>query len=965
MSTDTFALRVWPDPELPERPYPVLLPYTHPDLLAGRDRELSELRAVLERKVPITGVYAVSGTGKSSFLYAGLVRGLRREGRPIAFDRHACELGLASRLLCDLLQDPAQAAAVGKDDDPQAFVTALETIRELAGTPPILVIDQFEDVLRRPGAARARLRLGWLLAATAGRENPPCRWILAYRQEFHGDVMLWLNDVSQRGEMGLETDMPLFRELFPRELPRDFSRPERFQFFRLTPLGTPEYGTEMTAEAASEVFREAVAKPLAAARYPWRFSGEGLRRLTFAFGEARARRWEAPLVPELQVVLAHLLERAGDFLPEEVEAGKIIEVEVPEDVQGLIDQALEDHLRRGLDIAIPLGLAPDSGKRFRALRTRTLLALRELADAEGRCGDALPGELLARAIGEEGAEVLEMMATESTRLVVPVRRKGELAYVLSHDQLAEVLVRLVDEGRFQGLGVDRELLDLRRFVSLQCGLFTAGETDSGAEMPAKDFARIEAHRDALLWGKERERWWEASRARRRRELRRARARTTAAGFLLLLISLATWYTVDRQARLDALFEEVAKGDPQLAFLAAHTLLIKWKRDPEEIRERLRTREAPMILLDRGAGEVEGESRDAAVLRIAEMALPLITEDAPEDPVRIGSFIWALDFFALQKKQTQEMRNLALLALREKHPPPPLPEIGDPLWAEVPAGTFWMGAGPGEGRDDPDMAEEHPRHQVTISAFRMGIYEVTNAEFRRLFPEHAKGEEDRLPAVNMTWNEAYTYAAWLGGRLPTEAEAEYVRRGGCDFTYCDRNGEETTLDAVAWWVGNSANPDRSSPVRPVGLLEPNPWGFYDLYGNVLELCADWYDKAYAAEPQIDPPGAAACEIDYRIARGGSAWDLRKWVVPSAEVLWSREQAQGLSDYVSCCGTPEQRGGERNAKPPASVLAAGDDPVPARGPHCVDLVSEAGTTNHASTAAGKRPRYPQGSAPSVDG
>ena len=57
-------MRSWPPPELPEQPYPVLLPYTHPDLLAGRERELEELVRMLEAPVPIVGLYAASGAGK-------------------------------------------------------------------------------------------------------------------------------------------------------------------------------------------------------------------------------------------------------------------------------------------------------------------------------------------------------------------------------------------------------------------------------------------------------------------------------------------------------------------------------------------------------------------------------------------------------------------------------------------------------------------------------------------------------------------------------------------------------------------------------------------------------------------------------------------------------------------------------------------------------------------------------------
>ena len=68
-----IKLRRWPPPELPARPYPVLLPYTHPALMAGRDREIEKLRIQLRMAVPILGLGAASGTGKSSLLLGGLV----------------------------------------------------------------------------------------------------------------------------------------------------------------------------------------------------------------------------------------------------------------------------------------------------------------------------------------------------------------------------------------------------------------------------------------------------------------------------------------------------------------------------------------------------------------------------------------------------------------------------------------------------------------------------------------------------------------------------------------------------------------------------------------------------------------------------------------------------------------------------------------------------------------------------
>ncbi len=155
--------RRWPPPELPERPYPVLLPYSHPALFAGRDRELAQLRRLLRLPVPILGLSAPSGAGKSSLLLGGLVPALREEGTPVALTRHPHEPGVAGCLLGDLVENaPAEV-------DFHAFVDRLLEVERFAGESPILVLDQFEDVLRRPDAGRARAVLGVLLAATVRR----------------------------------------------------------------------------------------------------------------------------------------------------------------------------------------------------------------------------------------------------------------------------------------------------------------------------------------------------------------------------------------------------------------------------------------------------------------------------------------------------------------------------------------------------------------------------------------------------------------------------------------------------------------------------------------------------------------------------------------------------------------------------------------------------------------------------
>jgi formylglycine-generating enzyme required for sulfatase activity/cellulose biosynthesis protein BcsQ len=192
--------------------------------------------------------------------------------------------------------------------------------------------------------------------------------------------------------------------------------------------------------------------------------------------------------------------------------------------------------------------------------------------------------------------------------------------------------------------------------------------------------------------------------------------------------------------------------------------------------------------------------------------------------------------------------------------------------DIPVGSFWMGSSEGEGFDP-----ERPRHRVTLTqGFRLGRTPVTNTEYRRLWPKHATGSPADHPAVNLSWYEARLYAAWLGGRLPTEAEWEYACRAGTEkaFSFGD---DEGALEKHAWYDKNSGG-----RLHPVGKKLPNPWGLLDMHGLVLEWCQDSY-APYEEAPQTDAQGPAR---GVRCLRGGFFQDPadgcrsagRSWVEP---------------------------------------------------------------------------------------
>lgn len=206
---------------------------------------------------------------------------------------------------------------------------------------------------------------------------------------------------------------------------------------------------------------------------------------------------------------------------------------------------------------------------------------------------------------------------------------------------------------------------------------------------------------------------------------------------------------------------------------------------------------------------------------------------------------------------------------------------------IPAGEFMMG---GDGEDDS------PPRKVTVSAFYMDRYEVTQDMYKKLeLPDasHFKGGSN--PAEMVAWinaaiycNErsieegltpAYDEKTWEcdfsadGYRLPTEAEWEYAARAGTTGKHFF--GSDTRLlKNYAIFKTNSQN--RTSPA---GSRKPNPWGLYDMYGNVAEWCNDYYSENYYSKaPSDNPRGPAAGTA--RVIRGGSWADDESSISSSA-------------------------------------------------------------------------------------
>ncbi len=182
--------------------------------------------------------------------------------------------------------------------------------------------------------------------------------------------------------------------------------------------------------------------------------------------------------------------------------------------------------------------------------------------------------------------------------------------------------------------------------------------------------------------------------------------------------------------------------------------------------------------------------------------------------------------------------------------------------EVPAGLFLMGT---QGGDGPDR----PQHQVTLSAFRIDVLEVTQVEYRACveagacsMPELLTDDrEPEHPVTWVTWEQAWDYCAWKGGRLPSEAEWEKAARGedGRKFPWGEDDPDCTRANF------RNCGADRGRVGRRLGGA--SPYGVLDLSGNAIEWVNDWFSETeYQRGPVTDPPGPDTGTR--RVRRGGS-------------------------------------------------------------------------------------------------
>jgi formylglycine-generating enzyme required for sulfatase activity len=210
------------------------------------------------------------------------------------------------------------------------------------------------------------------------------------------------------------------------------------------------------------------------------------------------------------------------------------------------------------------------------------------------------------------------------------------------------------------------------------------------------------------------------------------------------------------------------------------------------------------------------------------------------------------------------------------------------FAQVPKGKFLMGS----PKTETHRGDDETPHEVAITRdFFLGAHEVTQGQYEKLMGENPSfftpgkakvrdKDTSASPVERVTWHQAVTFCKKLSElpaeqtkkrsyRLPTEAEWEYACRAGTTTALHFGNAVDSysaNFNGLSPYGAGRGGPFHRTTSK-VGEYQPNSFGLYDMHGNVMEWCQDWYAADYYSKsPKEDPPGPA--EGTEKVARGGS-------------------------------------------------------------------------------------------------
>jgi len=833
------------DTRVRANPFPGLRSFVQEeaDLFFGRDRQSDELvrRLAARRFLAVVGT---SGSGKSSLVRAGLlpsleggfmagagahwhIATLRPQDDPIGFLARAI---VDTGVLAHLDLDPAAAEGVVETTLRRSSLGLLETTR-LARLAPhenlLIIVDQFEELFRFADLAKQR---------DAGDEAPAF-------------VKLLLEAAQQ-------TDVPIYVVITMRS---DFLGDcDRFR-------GLPEAISEsqyLIPRLTRDELQTVITGPVGVRG--GRIAPSLVQRLLNDVGD------DMDQLPVLQ----HALMRAWDHWERTDPETRPIELSDLQAIGGMAE-ALSRHAEEAF-----ASLATD---RHRQIAERLFKCLTERGpdNREVRRPTAASRiAAIANADLTEVVQVIDVFRAPGCSFLMPahhVALKGDSVIDISHESLIRqwgrlrtwveqeaesraTYLRLVEAARLRragkaGLWGEPDLTYAWQWHEREAPndtwavRYAPGFDDVGA------FLRESAAAHAAQVAEE-SRHAEVERMAKQRELEQAKE-----------LAEAQRQRADEQAVARIRQGRLSWGLAVIVVLALGAAGFGW-------REKGRAEESRSRLLQHLQEQLNSLDGGLAVYALEELSQESIDE---QDAVRMvpaqnfASSQWFADVsFALDQlahehpnlrswAQAVQQGLFTRLSNGSGFPPPPSAADDERLNPRITikGGSFEMGS-PADAADS--NADERPPRRVTLSPFLIQEHEVTNAEYRRFAPSHDRGAPGDHPVVDVTWNDAMAYAAWLGGTLPSEAQWEFAARGSTGRTY--PWGEERPTCGH----GNfNACGGKLLAVKTGRDQGKTPEGVFDLAGNAWEWCRDWYGEVYSKDAQTDPLGPQIGST--RVSRGG--------------------------------------------------------------------------------------------------
>jgi formylglycine-generating enzyme required for sulfatase activity len=213
-----------------------------------------------------------------------------------------------------------------------------------------------------------------------------------------------------------------------------------------------------------------------------------------------------------------------------------------------------------------------------------------------------------------------------------------------------------------------------------------------------------------------------------------------------------------------------------------------------------------------------------------------------------------------------------------------------VFVRLPGGKFNMGS----PEDEPErQAAEGPIHEVTLSAFLIAKYEVTQAQWEAVMGEwNTWFNGDELPVEQVSWDDIQDFEAKTGLGLPTEAQWEYAARGGTETAFSFGSGYSCSdwvcgtcdeWDPFMWYCGTTGGLPNGR-THEVGTKAANPFGLHDVHGNVSEWCEDVYDGGFYSRPEAVGPDPLSTSGSVGRVRRGGTWFGYARNCRSADRLW---------------------------------------------------------------------------------